>query len=427
MLLVLFLGFVLLGGCAQTTPQGIESTEPLAPRWWRGNLHTHSFWSDGDGFAELALRDYRDAGYHFVALTEHDNVASHTASRTLQQIADRSCGQAYADYAERWGDPKLDLGAPTGAVELTPIAEIAKELDEEQRFLVLRGEEISAAAAGLRVHVTTVLPNAVVRPVFADDVPTALRANIAAARSDNPAALIVVNHPNHDYAVTAEDLYSIREIDYVEIFSGHRGVRTLGDGNHPPVDRLWDVANTMRIAQQGWAPIYGIATDDAHDYYCDLDARPFRAYVQVRAAALDAKSLFTAMSAGDFYASTGVDLAALNYDAEHRRLDVRVVEEEGVHYVIEIRGTRSDFDPSHTPRVPSEGFTRISDSYSEDIGRVLARFEGPVASYSLSPDDLFVRAVVTSDRVLDTTQNVYPWQVAQAWTQPVGWENRVVR
>jgi len=23
------------------------------PRWWKGNLHTHTFWSDGDDFPEM--------------------------------------------------------------------------------------------------------------------------------------------------------------------------------------------------------------------------------------------------------------------------------------------------------------------------------------------------------------------------------------
>ena len=24
-----------------------------APRWWKGNLHTHSLWSDGDDYPEM--------------------------------------------------------------------------------------------------------------------------------------------------------------------------------------------------------------------------------------------------------------------------------------------------------------------------------------------------------------------------------------
>ena len=30
-------------------------------RWWKGNLHTHSLWSDGDDFPEMIVDWYRDA------------------------------------------------------------------------------------------------------------------------------------------------------------------------------------------------------------------------------------------------------------------------------------------------------------------------------------------------------------------------------
>ena len=28
------------------------------PRWWKGNLHTHTLWSDGDDFPEMRLATY---------------------------------------------------------------------------------------------------------------------------------------------------------------------------------------------------------------------------------------------------------------------------------------------------------------------------------------------------------------------------------
>src|SRR5688572_900907 len=46
-----------------------------APRWWKGNLHTHTFWSDGDDFPEMVAEWYRTRGYHFLALTDHNVLA----------------------------------------------------------------------------------------------------------------------------------------------------------------------------------------------------------------------------------------------------------------------------------------------------------------------------------------------------------------
>ncbi|MBI5769539.1 MAG: hypothetical protein HZA93_17320 [Verrucomicrobia bacterium] len=35
-----------------------------APRWFKGNLHTQSLWSDGDDYPEMIADWYKRAGYH---------------------------------------------------------------------------------------------------------------------------------------------------------------------------------------------------------------------------------------------------------------------------------------------------------------------------------------------------------------------------
>ncbi len=40
-------------------------------RFWKGNLHTHSTASDGEHSPAEVCRRYRDAGYDFLALTDH--------------------------------------------------------------------------------------------------------------------------------------------------------------------------------------------------------------------------------------------------------------------------------------------------------------------------------------------------------------------
>src|SRR5262245_29216773 len=37
------------------------------PRWFRGNLHTHSFWSDGNDYPEMIVDWYARHGYQFLA------------------------------------------------------------------------------------------------------------------------------------------------------------------------------------------------------------------------------------------------------------------------------------------------------------------------------------------------------------------------
>jgi hypothetical protein len=42
------------------------------PQWFRGNTHTHSTLSDGEWPVEQVLAYYRDRGYAFLAMTDHD-------------------------------------------------------------------------------------------------------------------------------------------------------------------------------------------------------------------------------------------------------------------------------------------------------------------------------------------------------------------
>src|SRR5262245_54452768 len=45
------------------------------PRYWKGNLHTHSLWSDGDDFPEMIADWYKQRGYDFLALSDHNILA----------------------------------------------------------------------------------------------------------------------------------------------------------------------------------------------------------------------------------------------------------------------------------------------------------------------------------------------------------------
>src|SRR5688500_5304713 len=60
-----------------------------APRWWKGNLHTHSLWSDGDDFPEMIAEWYRTRDYHFLALTDHNVLSQGIRWMKASDIAKR--------------------------------------------------------------------------------------------------------------------------------------------------------------------------------------------------------------------------------------------------------------------------------------------------------------------------------------------------
>src|SRR5687767_11689408 len=54
---------------AQVAPSTLPSTEL---RWFKGNLHTHSLWSDGDDYPEMIADWYKRQGYHFLGISDHN-------------------------------------------------------------------------------------------------------------------------------------------------------------------------------------------------------------------------------------------------------------------------------------------------------------------------------------------------------------------
>lgn len=61
---------------AGATMPTVAACAPLpGKKWWyKGNLHCHTYWSDGRAFPDQAIREYRDAGYDFCAVTDHNRM-----------------------------------------------------------------------------------------------------------------------------------------------------------------------------------------------------------------------------------------------------------------------------------------------------------------------------------------------------------------
>ncbi len=141
----------------------------------------------------------------------------------------------------------------------------------------------------------------------------------------------------------------------------------------------------------------------------------------VRSRYLTPEHLIRAIKAGSFYASSGVSLSEIEFDADLGEIRLRVLPEEGATYTVQFVGTLSDYDRATSPRLDQEGneiaTTRI---YSAGVGRVLHTVRGTKASYQLTGKELYARAVVTSSK--PHPDPTFDDQFEQAWTQPLGWK-----
>jgi hypothetical protein len=239
-----------------------------------------------------------------------------------------------------------------------------------------------------------------------------------------------LNHPNFGWAVTPEDIAHAVTERYFEVYNGHPGVNQPGDEHRPSIDRLWDIANTIRLAELEAPPLFGIATDDSHHYHDKKNgSRPFRGWQMVRATHLTPEHIIRAIKSGDSYASSGVTLVDVNYNAADKTLELAIEPDGDAIFTTQFVGTLRGYDAVSSPTLDKDGKPpvdkagkplRVGRKYSADVGQVLATVEGLTPKYKLTGKELYVRAIVTSSK--PPADPSFAGQKQQSWTQPVGWE-----
>ncbi len=427
-------------------------------QWYRGNLHTHSLWSDGNDFPEMITQWYVDNGYHFLALTDH-NVLSRgqrwMSADTIEQRAGKSAMEKYLlKFGDDWVETRerkvpvkaakkaADAGADNSpgksdtpaSAEFETIAEVRlRGLDEFRskfespgKFLLIEAEEISDRAEGGPIHMNATNLKSVISPMGGKSVIEAINNNLRAAEEqaeeNGEPILVHLNHPNFGWAVTAEEMAAVTNEKFFEVYNGHPGVNHLGDATRPGVEKMWDIANTIRIGELKAEPMFGLATDDSHHYHDrpGQNAKSGRGWVMVHAVDLEPVSLITAIKTGDFYCSSGVELESVQYDPATKKLSLKIKPQPDVTYKTEFVGTLRNYDKSSTAQLNADGKpVRATRVYSKDVGKVFATSDSTEPSFQLTGEELFVRAVITSSK--PHPRGSFEGQLEQAWTQPVGW------
>lgn len=394
-------------------------SKPL--RWWKGNLHTHSLWSDGDDFPESILDYYRTNGYRFVALSDHNVMQVHSKwvpmSTPNRQRALEKCRER---FGTSWVQTRM--GTNGLQVRLKTLPEFTQLLERPGDFLIIPGEELTARYNLLPIHLNATNLREELAPQTGTSVVDVIVRNfdsiLEQRRRTGQPILPHLNHPNFGWAITAEELMQVGGESFFEVYNGHPSVNNDGDEHHAGVERMWDISLAFRLTQLKLGVLYALAVDDSHQYheFASTNSNPGRGWVMVRSASLDAASLIAALEAGDFYASSGVRLKDI--ERTPGALSVEIDPEPGVSYTTEFIGTLKGFDPTSRagPR-PTNSIYAVSRLYSEEIGTVLAVGQGNRARYEFDGDEIYVRARVTSTKVKTNASGTN--EMERAWIQPV--------
>ena len=249
--------FVSAKGKTTQSPHSLPFAQPGC--FYRGNLHGHSTNSDGDWSPAEYIRQYRQNGYDFVALTDH----------CMERY-----GYAISDTREFRSD---DFTTLIGA-ELHP-------------GRIESGGPWHLLAVGLPLEFETYREG--------DTGASVVRRAIEAG------AFVAVPHPNW-FALTVDDFETLGAVHAVECFNGVSEYDS---------DRGFSWHYIDMLLHRGHR-VGAIATDDTH-------ARPdvndfMRGWVQVKAESLTPEALLSALKAGHYYASTGAQLHTVEFHGRER-------------------------------------------------------------------------------------------------------------
>ena len=430
-------------------------------RWYKGNMHCHTYWSDGRAFPDQAVRSYRDAGYDFCAVTDHNRMGENRDFWRKVEEKETGwpptiCRRNFDIYKKEfpWAESREANGVTE--VRLQTLTELIERYAKPGKFLVMRGMEITRCDADYQRHMhmnyinldapipeieKAWLIQGMTRGWSESQIVRHAREEVRtlATSLGNPSHLCFLNHPHwRYYDVVAQDAIDNPDVRFFEVCNNGADFPPIGllpdDGLY--CDRFWDTVNAVR-AKSGQPLLYAVANDDCHFYPCTKTEKSCtfgEAYTVVRADALTPAALFDAMESGDSYASCGVDLEDVQFDG--KTLHVSVPAKKGVAYTIKFITTKQGADTGvvHTVNVPSVGKpdkggrpARTVPVYSRDIGKTEKIVSGKkgermAVDYSLAADDLYVRARIESDEsapyyVLGGKGAMHP-KVAMAWTQP---------
>ena len=76
-------------------------------RWWKGNLHTHSLWSDGDDYPEMIADWYRSNDYNFLGISDHNILAE--GQRWIHVDKNAGGRVAFEKYLKRFSDDWVEF------------------------------------------------------------------------------------------------------------------------------------------------------------------------------------------------------------------------------------------------------------------------------------------------------------------------------
>ncbi len=239
--------------------------------WYKGNLHSHTVNSDGMLTPAESVELFRDHGYHFLCLSEHD---------------------LYTDYRKEFDRPDFIIlpGLEASAVLFEKEGSIRKKKVHHIHGILGTAKMQQEAVRPLFRHMDRLEPS-----VYYGEWDGAAVAWKLAEELAERGCITTYNHPiwsrvREDEFIHTEGIFGLEIYNYNTVNESGTGYDTT----------YWDVM--LREGRR----IHGFASDDNHNEGLFDDA--CGGYIWVKADGLSHDQIIEALLAGNYYSSSGPEI-----------------------------------------------------------------------------------------------------------------------
>ncbi|GKX27715.1 phosphotransferase [Vallitalea longa] len=236
--------------------------------FFKGNLHTHTTVSDGAFSPQETAKLYKDAGYDFLALTDHD---------------------IYGKYDELNSEDFIVL----------PAMEKGKMAPNPSRNLGFHLSAIDDPTVKVKERYSH-LDNFTEREKWEGLLTVQNKINEMREKGN----IVIYNHPE----------WSMHTYDMLEQLDGYFALEIYNHGSEFNTSGSYGASFWDYLLRKG-RKVFGIASDDAHFQWTDTVIKDhFGGWVMVQVDSLSHANIVTALKKGDYYSSTGPEIYSLSVE-----------------------------------------------------------------------------------------------------------------
>lgn len=324
-------------------------------QWYKGNLHSHTTNSDGKLTPKEAVQLFREGGYNFLCLSEHD---------------------LYTDYRDEFDSETFKI-LPGLEASAVLISDMEKKLPLKVHHMhgILGTTEMQSNATKLMNHQEKLPPE-----IYVGDWDGRAVAQGLSDKLRSMGMFVTYNHPIWS-RVESHEFVDVEGIWAVEIYN-YNTVNECAEG--------YDTTHWDTMIRKG-KKIYGFASDDNHNTGEFDDV--LGGYVVVRAKCLSHEEIVKALLAGSFYSSSGPVI--YDWGVNEGKVFVKTGPVERVNFIIGgFVGAGKTIIAKENSKHPSVSDENIAKRDTYNGEKINIKFDGGgiiYAGHKLTGNETFVR------------------------------------